>query len=246
MPNRDTDEPIIPGWDGELQGWADYCRRVRLCHDQTQRHKRYTLGPKLVLKLRGKAWEATVSLDYAQLKTRGGAQYLLRYLKDKLGRLPIPDIGQHLDDLFVRVRRQQGSDMVTWCTQLRESYRKVQRSLARTKGIPRSVGTQTEATAGTASTARGTGSEPHGEPPQDGEHPDSSPGWVPHMKKRESLPEYQSGMAVDGAVGANRIRINSHTGHRVMTKMRMKMMKVGMSWKTSCLRFCPKKCWVGC
>lgn len=87
-------------------------------------------GPKLVLKLRGKAWEATASLDYERLNTSSGAQYLLQFLKERLGRLPIPDIGQHLDDLFVRIRRQHGTDMVvSWCNQLREAYKKVQRAL---------------------------------------------------------------------------------------------------------------------
>ena len=99
---REHDEPIIPGWNDELNKWPDYCRRVRLCHAQTVRKKRYTLGPRLVLKLSGRAWEVAASLDHSQLTTNSGAQYLLSYLRERLGRLPIPDMGQHLDDLFVR------------------------------------------------------------------------------------------------------------------------------------------------
>ena len=129
----EKDEPIVPSWNGEAAGWPDYSRRVRLCHAQTPYGKRYTLGPKLVLKLRGKAWEIAAGIDHDALETHGGAQYLLQYLREKLGKLPVPDVGQHLDELFVRVKRHPGVDMVTWCNQVKEAYKKLQRALARTK-----------------------------------------------------------------------------------------------------------------
>ena len=130
MASRDQkDEPFVPSWDGEVQGWSEYSRRVRLCWSQMPTHKRYTLGPKLVLRLRGKAWESAASVDHSRLCQPDGTSYLLQFLKDKLGRLPVPDVGQHLDELFVRLRRPAGMDLLSWCTQLRESYKRVQRSL---------------------------------------------------------------------------------------------------------------------
>ncbi|CAK9073030.1 Retrovirus-related Pol polyprotein from transposon TNT 1-94 [Durusdinium trenchii] len=138
------DEFLVPSWDGEVAGWPEYSQRVRLCYAQTARSKRYTLAPKLVLKLRGKAWEVAASLDYEELSRSSGTQYLMRFLQARLGRRPIPDIGQHLDEVFVRMRRSPGTDLVTWCNQVRETYKKLQRSLAKTQAEKKTVGVQTE------------------------------------------------------------------------------------------------------
>lgn len=169
--DRDRDEPFVPSWDGEVASWPEYNRRVRLCYAQLPKHKRYTLGPKLVLRLRGKAWEVAASIDHANLSRRTGTQYLMNFLKSRLGRLPVPDIGQHLEDLFVRLRRAPGTDMVSWCNQLREAYRKVQRSLARAKPGCKDSGVQTDLiavrtppTSPTSTSRRAQGSEPAEEP----------------------------------------------------------------------------------
>lgn len=167
------DEFLVPSWDGEVAGWPEYSQRVRLCYAQTARSKRYTLAPKLVLKLRGKAWEVAASLDYEELSRSSGTQYLMRFLQARLGRRPIPDIGQHLDEVFVRMRRSPGTDLVTWCNQVRETYKKLQRSLAKTQAEKKTVGVQTEnppdesadMSLPTPSTRRRqSGSEPHREP----------------------------------------------------------------------------------
>jgi hypothetical protein len=128
----------------------------------------------LVLKLSGRAWEVAASLDHSQLTTNSGAQYLLSYLRERLGRLPIPDVGQHLDDLFVRLRRQPGTDMISWCSQVREAYKKVQRSLARTAVGKKTVAVQTvtdgtvgESPRSGSTRRRASGSEPQGEPQDD-------------------------------------------------------------------------------
>ena len=184
--SRDKDEPLIPGWDGEAAGWSDYSRRVRLCSSQTDYRKRYTLGPKLVLKLRGKAWEIAASVDHELLESHDGAQYLLRFLRQKLGKLPVPDVGQHLDELFVKMRRAPHTDMVTWCNQLRETYRKLQRALARTMPQHKATGVQTDPIrTGTSSgptspiARRSNGSEPQREPPSpSAEQVDGSPTGV--------------------------------------------------------------------
>ena len=139
---EDRDEPLIPAWDGEPAGWTDYNRRVRLCHAQTAHEKRYLLGPKLVIRLKGKAWEIASAVNHEKLSASSGAQYLLLFLKERLGRLPIPDLG-HLDDFFVKLRRAHGTDMVSWCNRMREAYRKLRRSLARTRPTSRAVGVQT-------------------------------------------------------------------------------------------------------
>ena len=108
-----SDEPIIPSWDGEIAGWSDYARRVRLCHSQTLEHKRHTLGPRLVLKLKNKAWEVAATVDHSRVASSCGAQYLLQFLREKLGRLPVPDVGQHFEELFMKCRRTPQMDMIT-------------------------------------------------------------------------------------------------------------------------------------
>ena len=208
--DRDRDEPLIPSWDGEVHSWAEYSRRVRLCHAQTPAHKRYTLGPKLVLKLRNKAWEAAASIDHAELCQDQGTQYLLQFLKQKLGRLPVPDVGQHLDDLFVKLRRQPGVDMISWCTQLRETYRRVQRALARTKPSMRSIGSQTDfpsTSSQPGSHHPATGSEPHGEPPS----PIRSDGLRGYQPVPTSEPGDQEEQARDEHDAED--ETGDHTGH---------------------------------
>ena len=171
---------VIPSWDGELSGWPEYSRRVRLAHAQTPVSKRYTVGPRLVLKLRGRAWDIASSVDHQKLETSQGAQYLLSFLKQRLGRLPVPDLGQHLENLFTRCRRPPGTDMVSWANMLRESYRRFQRALHRTMPSKKDAMTQTDppartpqispASSPTTSTRRRqSGSEPQGEPPQQDE-----------------------------------------------------------------------------
>ena len=169
----DKDEPIVPSWNGEAAGWPDYSRRVRLCFAQTPYGKRYTLGPKLVLKLRGKAWEIAAGIDHEFLETPSGAQYLLQYLKDKLGRLPVPDVGQHLDELFVRVKRHPGVDMITWCNQVREAYKKLQRALARTKPGVKTSSTQTDFASGSGFSDGSPAADESAETIQAGQSPGS-------------------------------------------------------------------------
>ena len=98
-----------PSWDGELSGWPDYVRRVRLQYETTARRKRHLLGPRLALRLTGKAWEASTNIQHEMLRKSNGAKYLLLFLREKLGKTPIPDAAQRLEDLFIRLRRTPGT-----------------------------------------------------------------------------------------------------------------------------------------
>ena len=94
--------------------------------------------------LEGQSLGSRLNRESLQAAPRQWHSIPLSYLKEKLGRLPVPDVGQHLDDLFVKLRRQPGTDLLSWCTQLRETYRRVQRALARTFRPKKEVGVQTE------------------------------------------------------------------------------------------------------
>ena len=122
----------VATWNGDPVLWQDYVKRVRLQYERTPVKKRSLLGAELASRLTGRAWDVTsADLDHQRLQKPDGPAYLLQFLEQKLGKGPIPDSGQRLEDFFVRLRRSPGQSMAEWSTQLRESYRRLQRALAR-------------------------------------------------------------------------------------------------------------------
>ena len=143
----DRGRDAVPTWDGEPAGWNTYVRRVRLQWERTASHKKKLLGAELASRLTGRAWDVSGDLDHARLQTRHGPVYLLEYLEQRLGRTPIPDLGSRLEEFLVRLRRQPGTRMVQWAADLRESYRRLQRALARARGGQATSGRKREAKA---------------------------------------------------------------------------------------------------
>ena len=72
-------------------------------------------------------------MDHSRLIQKDGAQYLIEYLEMKLGRTPAPAAGNFAEELFVKLRRPHGMTMSTWCSQVREAYRRLQRALKRAR-----------------------------------------------------------------------------------------------------------------
>ncbi|CAE7471677.1 TY1B-A, partial [Symbiodinium necroappetens] len=118
-------------WSGDYSSWQDYVRRVRLAYERTEKRKRKLLRPELVSRLKGKAWEVSVEIDHDQLRKSTGPRYLLRFLEERLLKSPINDLGLRLEDMFVKLRRQQGTGMSQWAAQVRECYRLLKRSLGK-------------------------------------------------------------------------------------------------------------------
>ena len=106
---------------------------MRLTYEKTRRRRRKLLGPELVTLLSGRAWVITQEIDHLRLTQSDGAHYLIKFLEEKLGRTPVPAAGSYAEELFVRMRRPSGMSMATWCSQVRESYRKLQRALKRAR-----------------------------------------------------------------------------------------------------------------
>ena len=121
-------------WDGDFSTWPDYVRKVRLAFEKTRRRRRAQLGPDLVSQLSGRAWVVTQEIDYKALTQANGARYLISFLEERLARVPIPDAGSQAEALLLRLRRMPGTSMATWCAQVREQYRKLQRALKRARG----------------------------------------------------------------------------------------------------------------
>ena len=118
-------------WSGDYSSWQDYVRRVRFAYERTEKRKRKLLGPELVSRLKGKAWEVSVEVDHDQLRKATGPRYLLRFLEERLLKSPINDLGLRLEDMFVKLRRQPGVGMSQWAAQVRECYRLLKRSLGK-------------------------------------------------------------------------------------------------------------------
>lgn len=122
----------IVTWNGDPQYWLEYVKRVRLQYERTEYRKRGLLGAELASRLTGRAWDiASAELDHNELQKSDGAAYLLRFLEQRLCKAPIPDTGQRLEEFFMKIRRVPGSSMAEWSAQLRESYRRLQRAMAR-------------------------------------------------------------------------------------------------------------------
>ena len=150
----------IATWDGDARSWTDYVKRVRLQFERTEYHKRRFLGPELASRLTGRAWDVTsADIDHRQLQQPEGCAYLLRFLEDRLCKTPIPDLGQRLEEFFLKLRRTPGSSMTEWATALRESYRRLQRAMARQRK-------QTQTTSATASAGVGASGNPSSMSPE--------------------------------------------------------------------------------
>ena len=59
----------------------------------------------MVSQLTGRVWSITQDIDHSKLVRREGVIYLLSFLREKLGRLPVPDIGVRLENLILKLRR---------------------------------------------------------------------------------------------------------------------------------------------
>ena len=97
-------------------------KRVRLQYERTQSKRWRFLGPELASRLTGRAWEvASAELDHRVLSRPDGAAYLLKFLEKKLCKTPIPETGQRLEELFIRLKRGHGLSMAEWASQVREA-----------------------------------------------------------------------------------------------------------------------------
>ncbi|CAK9112566.1 unnamed protein product, partial [Durusdinium trenchii] len=122
----------IATWNGDATLWLDYVKRVRLQYERTEPKKRCLLGAELASRLTGKAWDvASAEIDHSKLQQSNGASYLLSFLEERLCKTPVPDVGQRLEEFFMKLRRQPGTSMTEWATSLRESYKRLQRAMAR-------------------------------------------------------------------------------------------------------------------
>ena len=80
-----------------------------------------------------KAWDVTYNIDHDRLRKSNGVKYLVNHLQERLGRTSIPDSGQKLEELFIKLRRYPGEAFSTWASRVMKAYKNVKRALARVK-----------------------------------------------------------------------------------------------------------------
>ena len=70
-----------------------------------------------------------------------GVETLLRFLRRKVFKEAIPDLGYHMDEFFFRLRRRRSESMTEYAMRSRDKYIKMQKALARvTKRARKKVG----------------------------------------------------------------------------------------------------------
>ena len=187
----------VATWNGDPTTWLEYVKRVRLQYERTEVKKRHLLGAELASRLTGRAWDIVSSeVDHGQLQRKDGPAYLLHFLEDRLCKAPVPDTGQRLEDFFLRLRRTPGSSMAEWATQVRESYRRLQRAMARQrKDLERRQSPTTRTTGRPASDAPGSErlrsdvtSPRANRTPPGSPHPPDNPGHEAHEEPADPRP----------------------------------------------------------
>ncbi len=83
-------EDLVPAWDGDLAKADDYQIDVTAYVRGTRRDERYVCGPRPWRKLQGRAKQAAKDVDWDELERDGGAQYLIKHIRKKLGAQPSP------------------------------------------------------------------------------------------------------------------------------------------------------------
>ena len=92
----------VPAWDGAPAAWQEYEYEVSWFETSLSTKERPQLVAKLYPFLSGPGKKAMQS-EPATRFTGWSAEEYLSYLRIKVGILPIPDLGNRLDDFFFRL-----------------------------------------------------------------------------------------------------------------------------------------------
>ena len=124
-------EATVPWWDGDLATLDVYTEKAYYYIDGTEKHKRYTCGPRLAAKLKGPARTVVEGRRREWLSRPDGGERLLTKLHRRLQRPAVPDLGKYLEDYVVNLRRRKGEAMSGWSLRAGETYQKLRRAMAR-------------------------------------------------------------------------------------------------------------------
>ena len=119
----------IPSWDGDPRTWETYSSKAATFVEGTPREKRYLCGPQLQGKLCGAA--AVAVEGYICFHDAEGADKLLAYLYQRLGKQAVPDLGRYLEEYFIKLCRKSGESMASWASRADCSYQRLRQAFAR-------------------------------------------------------------------------------------------------------------------
>ena len=121
MTQDESSGNFIPSWDGNPLTFPKYETDAEYYVESTKWSERYLCGPRLLRRLRGSAGIACRGQPRGWLSTCEGAYVLLRFLRSKLDRAPLPNVGHYLDEYFHKLRRRKGESMADWCIRSQDS-----------------------------------------------------------------------------------------------------------------------------
>ena len=128
---KESDTRGIPSWDGAEENFDIFEVECYQYRDTIEYGKRYLCGPRIARRLSGKAAVALLGRPQGWLNRNDGVEILLRFLRSRVFKSEIPDLGHHLDEFFFRLRRRRQESMTEYAMRSRDKYIKLQRALAR-------------------------------------------------------------------------------------------------------------------
>ena len=128
---KEGDTRGIPSWDGAEDTFDTFEVECYQYRDTVEYSKRYLCGPRIARQLTGKAAVALLDRPQGWLNREDGVETVLKFLRQKVFKAVIPDLGYHMDEFFFRLRRRRHESMTEYAMRSRDKYYKMQRALAR-------------------------------------------------------------------------------------------------------------------
>ena len=118
----------IPTWDGDLRTLPEFEEDSRDYVNGTKKEERYVCASRIKRRLTGRAKQASKTALREKLENPDGVEYLLNYLKEKLGAQPITDAGRFLAKWIFQMKRERGEPMPAYISRDNEHYDQVVRA----------------------------------------------------------------------------------------------------------------------
>lgn len=124
----------VPQWDGDSNLFQQYEEEALQWEQSIATHKRYLCAPRLIGELSGSAKKHVMGKRPDWVSFEGGVTYLLRHLRECLGKPTIPELTEFLNRFFRQSRRKRFETMNQYITRKLEIYNRARQALARVQG----------------------------------------------------------------------------------------------------------------
>ena len=118
---KDTDTRGIPSRDGTEDTFDMFEVECYQYRDTIEYGKRYLCGSGIARRLSGKAAVALLGRPQDWLNRNDGVEILRRFLRSRVFKAEIPDLGYHRDEFFFRLRRRQQESMTEYAMRSRDN-----------------------------------------------------------------------------------------------------------------------------